>query len=117
MAAYTQVYQAAVRVTADKLTMPERGALWTLTAYIGRHDTVIRDQQGLPMTGAEIGEALGMSRVHASRTLGRLVEAGALVERRSGRHKAYAFAPTLAHRYARRGKGGQNGAALGDVRE
>lgn len=103
-AAFTQVFQAAVRRLGKQLSLSECGLLWMLTAYIGRSDTMLRDEHGLPLTSARIAELAGLSRQHANRMLRHLIEVGALQENPVGNARCFAFSPWIAHRYGAKHK-------------
>jgi len=99
-AAFTQVFQAAVRRLGKELSLSECGLLWMLTAYIGRSDTMLRDEHGLPLTAARIAELAGLSRQHTNRMLRHLVDIDALREYPVGSARCFGFNPGVAHRYA-----------------
>lgn len=98
-AAFTQVFHRAIRRLSKELSLSEMGLLWMLTAYIGRSDTMLRDEHGLPLTSARIAELAGLSRQHANRMLRHLVEVGALQEHPVGNARCFAFNTGVAHRY------------------
>lgn len=99
MAAYTQVFQAAVRRLSRELSLSEMGLLWMLTAYIGRSDTMLRDEHGLPLTSARIAELAGLSRTQTNVMLRHLVDVGALCEYPLSNARCFAFSAGVAHRY------------------
>lgn len=86
-----------------RLTYYQLGVLLALTEFMGREDTILRqnDGKGRPMTIRELADELGISRQNLSTTLKALETAGAVQLLGTTRDRKVAIQPYIAHRFPR----------------
>lgn len=84
-----------------RLTWYQLGVLTGLIATIGRHDTIVRHDDGMgpPMTISDIAEYIGCNRRNAYETLRALERAGAIRLHGSTRSRYVEIMPYVANRY------------------
>lgn len=99
---FVQLFIGTVLHMEQTLSDREKATLLSLIVRIGRRDTVVRNEDGSPMTTSCIAKAIGKSPRQTREILAGLVGAGLIVEQQAGRTKHYLVHTGLAHRFRRR---------------
>jgi hypothetical protein len=99
---YVKLFLTKAQSLMQELDNAEWGCLTKMLCFVRETDNVLVDNDGMPMTSAELTAIFGMSRTQTNYLLRKLIERGAVKVIERGARRFFRVDPQIGNRYPTR---------------